>query len=103
MDSDILTNRVFTLVCDVDGAPFPEVIWTKDGQTVNYTQRMYLDQYNGSLQFANVQLDDAGVYQCFASNFNGSTESINATLTISGAIPPTVGNSMALTGRCLFP
>ncbi len=71
-------------MCDVDGAPFPEVTWTKDDLAVNYTERVYLDLYNGSLHFADVELEDAGVYQCFASNINGSTESTNATLSITG-------------------
>ena len=83
-DADILTDRIFSLMCHLDGSPFPEVTWTKDGVMVNYTERVYMDLFSGSLQFADVMLEDAGVYQCFASNVNGSVESGTATLTITG-------------------
>ena len=83
-DSDILTSRTFTLVCAIDGAPFPQVTWTKDGEVLVYTDRVYLDQFNASLQFADVFLEDVGVYQCLASSTNSSVESANATLTVTG-------------------
>lgn len=94
-DADILTDRTFTLVCDVDGAPYPEVTWTKDEEVLDFTERVYLDLYNGSLQFADVRLEDAGVYQCFASNINGSTESSNATLSITGQFIVTVRHTVS--------
>ena len=83
-DADILTNRVFTLDCNLAGAPFPEVTWTRDGVEVNYTERVFLQQYSGALQFADVVLEDAGTYQCFAININGSANSTTAVLTIAG-------------------
>lgn len=82
-DADILTNRVFTLDCNLAGAPFPEVTWTRDGVEVNYTERVFLQQYSGALQFADVVLEDAGTYQCFAININGSANSTTTVLTIA--------------------
>ena len=83
-DADILTNRVFTLDCNLDSAPFPEVTWTRDGVVVNYTERVFLQQYSAALQFADVRLEDAGIYQCFVTNINGSANSTTAILTIAG-------------------
>ena len=51
---------------------------------VNYTERVFLQRYSGALQFADVRLEDAGTYQCFTININGSANSTTAVLTIAG-------------------
>ena len=83
-DTTVLSNVTLSLVCDLDGAPFPEVIWTKDGEIFNFTERIYTRMYSGSLQFDSLELSDSGVYQCFAANMDGSVESNNATLLVLG-------------------
>ena len=83
-DTTVLSNVTLSLVCDLDGAPFPEVTWTKDGEIFNYTERIYTRMYSGSLQFDSLQLSDSGVYQCFAANMDDSVESNNATVLVLG-------------------
>ena len=83
-DTTILSNATLSLVCDLDGAPFPDVTWTKDGETFNFTERVYTRMYSASLQFDSLELSDSGVYQCFAANMDGSVESNNATLLVLG-------------------
>jgi len=83
-DTTILSNVTLSLVCDLDGAPFPEVSWTKDGDIFNFTERVHLGVYSASLQFDSLELGDSGVYRCFAVNMNGSAESSNATLLVLG-------------------
>ena len=83
-DTTILSNVTLSLVCDLDGAPFPEVSWTKDRETFNFSERVHLGVYSASLQFDSLELGDSGVYQCFAVNMDGSAESNNATLLVLG-------------------
>ena len=53
---------------------------------LNYTDRLYLNLYNASLHIANVELSDAGVYQCVLENERGSDNSSEATLIVQGMI-----------------
>ena len=83
-DDHILTDREYSLTCMVEGAPFPEVIWLKDGQELNYTDRVGLRVFDASLHFTSTELEDAGIYQCLVENVNGSASSLNATLSLTG-------------------
>ena len=84
-DESILTNQSFSFNCEVDGAPFPDIVWIKDGAIVSFDDRVYLNnQFNGSLYWTNTILSDSGVYLCQASNVNGTDSSSNATLTVTG-------------------
>lgn len=83
-EADILTDREFSLTCVVDGAPFPNITWLKNGQPVQYSRRVSHGLYNASLEFTMTQLGDAGVYECVAVNVNGTATSSNATLKLTG-------------------
>ena len=83
-NDSILTNRSYHLACIVTGAPFPEVTWIKDGVELNYTSRVFTSLYNASLTLTNVQLTDAGVYQCVIDNDYGTNSSLEATLIVQG-------------------
>ena len=74
------------MTCIITGSPFPAVTWLKDGVPLNYTDRLYLNLYNASLHIANVELSDAGVYQCVLENERGSDNSSEATLIVQGMI-----------------
>ncbi|KAK3592726.1 hypothetical protein CHS0354_007728 [Potamilus streckersoni] len=68
------------LTCSVGGDPAPEIIWTKNGREVRYSERIQL-LGNGSLVIFNSTSTDAGEYKCVATNDAGTSEGI-ATLTI---------------------
>lgn len=70
----------------IDGAPFPEVTWTQDGDIVNYTERVFLTLYDASLMFNTVTNNDAGLYTVSLTNTNGSAVSINITLSVTGKL-----------------
>ena len=62
-----------TLDCAANGNPMPEIIWLKDGQSIeeNAKKGHYLRftrQGSGSLQIKSVKSSDAGTYQCRAEN-----------------------------------
>ena len=83
-NASILTDRAYVLTCIITGSPFPSITWLKDGVPLNYTDRLYLNLYNASLHIANVELSDAGVYQCVLENERGMDNSSEATLIVQG-------------------
>ena len=62
------------------------MVWSRDGEAVTYTERVYVSGYDASLQFAMVADGDAGVYSVRLSNDDGSVESTNATLSVTGEL-----------------
>ena len=60
------------------------MVWYRDGEIVNYTDRVFVAGYDASLMFTTVANGDAGVYSVLLTNNDGSVESINATLFITG-------------------
>jgi len=82
-NTSALTGDTITINCNITALPRPMVTWLKDNQSVEYDQRVVLLE-DGSLQINDVQLDDAGVYQCMASNINGSDSSYSGELNVTG-------------------
>ena len=86
-NATLLSNQTLIISCQVAaGAPFPDVVWTKDGVTVNLTERVYLPRYSASLQFESLELEDSGEYACYIENVNGSTQSESGVITILGSV-----------------
>ena len=85
-NDSILTDAPYTLEIVIDGAPFPEVVWTRNGETLHYTERVFLSGYDASLMFATVTNDDGGVYRVSLTNDDESVESIDITLTVTGKL-----------------
>ena len=59
------------------------VTWLMNNDTVEYDQRLQLLE-DGSLYISNVMLTDDGIYQCIATNINGSVESDYGMVEVSG-------------------
>lgn len=62
-----------TFDCKATGIPQPEVTWMKDGQVVTNGDYFQI-QSQGSLQILGVLPTDQGMYQCFAKNDVGSSQ-----------------------------
>ena len=71
--------------CNITALPRPEVTWLRDNETVEYSERLQLLE-DGSLYISNVILSDDGVYQCIATNVNGSIKSDYGVLDVSGKV-----------------
>uniref|UniRef100_A0A8C9VMW3 ADAMTS like 3 n=1 Tax=Scleropages formosus TaxID=113540 RepID=A0A8C9VMW3_SCLFO len=69
----ILTNatRSVLLLCISQGAPEPNITWTKDGEQLQVTDRVFWDQ-TGVLHISEPRKEDKGVYRCTATNELGS-------------------------------
>lgn len=79
----VLTGESVTMNCNITALPRPEVVWLRDNDTVEYSKRLQLLE-DGSLYISDVILSDDGVYQCIATNVNGSDESDYGMLEVSG-------------------
>lgn len=47
---------------------------------------MFISGYDASLMFTSVVNDDDGIYSVLLSNINGSIESVNITLDVTGKL-----------------
>ena len=56
--------------CEADGWPQPQIQWLKDGKPLSITGRVKILKRN-QLVLSNSVVEDAGIYQCMASNAAG--------------------------------
>ncbi|XP_038669258.1 immunoglobulin superfamily DCC subclass member 4 isoform X2 [Scyliorhinus canicula] len=74
-------NGIARFECGINGLPLPVVTWEKNQSAIpNHVRFIVLP--NGILQIVNVQVDDAGVYRCIATNSVRKGYSQDATLTV---------------------
>ena len=81
----VLTGESVTISCNITALPRPEVTWSRDDEIVEYDQRLQLLE-DGSLHISDVMMTDDGLYQCVATNVNGSVESGYGAVEVSGMI-----------------
>lgn len=67
--------------CPVEADPVPIVQWLKDGETISEMWPRYRISKEGSLRIKDIELDDAGLYICKATNGFGSI-SVNYSLVV---------------------
>ena len=81
--STVTVNESVTarLMCSVTGNPKPRIEWTKDGGSLPSDKTTVTDL--GELQIHNVQIGDAGRYNCSAKNILGTAED-SGHLTVQG-------------------
>ncbi|XP_009874122.1 PREDICTED: hemicentin-1-like, partial [Apaloderma vittatum] len=61
--------------CSAQGIPPPTITWFKGRSAVPTADRQFIHNLDGALGISNVQLPDAGIYKCVASNVAGSDTS----------------------------
>ena len=78
-------GSTFVWDCTATGNPTPVLSWTKDGTKFEpgYPQHIRV-LANNSLVIRGVKPEDAGQYQCHASNGIGAAHVVQATLTVKG-------------------
>ena len=85
-NDSIVTERSYTLTFEVEGSPFPNVTWYKNGQSIQYTSNIYLNTYDASLHFNNTVTNDSAVYYALIENEYGLVYSDEATLIVTGIL-----------------
>lgn len=66
-DASVLENDFISIDCVVDGFPTPDIIWYKD------QEELTVESNEIRLTFQNILEQDAGNYQCLATNILGMT------------------------------
>ncbi|XP_053128876.1 immunoglobulin superfamily DCC subclass member 4 isoform X2 [Hemicordylus capensis] len=90
-------NGVARFECRIEGLPPPVITWEKDHMAVPSEPR-FIVLPNGVLQITDVQENDAGKYQCMATNSAGKRYSSFAVLSVSkGSQPPATEDVSILT------
>jgi len=67
------------------GKPDARVRWTKDGDLVQMSDRISVEE-SGVLKIQNMRREDTGVYVCVAYNVAGTKDSIPCQLTVKGKL-----------------
>lgn len=62
------SNSDVTFECKVSGHPIEMVYWVHNARTLKASERVKLSEDGLRLHIKNTQVEDQGVYQCFASN-----------------------------------
>ncbi|KAL5275409.1 CHL1 family protein [Megaselia abdita] len=81
-----LRDKRVELYCIYGGTPLPQTEWKKNGQAINWNDRISQGHYGKSLIIRHSTFDDAGSYTCDVSNGVGRAESYSINLEIN-AIP----------------
>ena len=73
-------DKGIELKCTASGSPIPNIVWTKNGATLNVSNYLHVNEelntVNSSVIIRDVKIDDAGNYSCNAFN---DIEPFNAT------------------------
>lgn len=70
--------------CPVEADPVPIVQWLKDGETITEMWPRYrISKKEGALRIKDIELDDAGLFVCKATNGFGSIN-VNFSLIVVG-------------------
>uniref|UniRef100_A0A6P7G5K7 Titin-like n=1 Tax=Diabrotica virgifera virgifera TaxID=50390 RepID=A0A6P7G5K7_DIAVI len=66
-----------TIICKVDGSPFPDITWYKNEKVFQATERAYVNivENTVTLEFAKVEPQDVAIYSCKATNSAGAATS----------------------------
>lgn len=67
-------NARINLTCEATGTPEPKVTWFRNGQLLSNNYTMQISE--NVLSIHSFDINDEGVYQCFAQSSAGETQSI---------------------------
>jgi neuronal cell adhesion molecule len=79
-------NKSIEIFCIYGGLPAPKVAWSKDGESIEYNERIISENFGKSLKIRKTDVNDGGNYTCDVSNENG--ESVSASFNVQVIYPP---------------
>ncbi|XP_036382492.1 hemicentin-1 [Megalops cyprinoides] len=84
-EMSVIEGHMVSLLCDVQAYPPPDIIWTKDGQTLQFSTGIHILPGGQMLQFPRARVQDAGQYVCTATNPAGLDQ---RSIQLSVYVPP---------------
>lgn len=81
-----LRGKKVELFCIYGGTPLPQIIWSKNGRPISWSDRIQQGNYGKSLIIKHTATEDQGAYTCESSNGAGPAQSYSINLEIK-AIP----------------
>ncbi|XP_062983074.1 vascular endothelial growth factor receptor 1 [Elgaria multicarinata webbii] len=99
-DQVVNTSHSVSLECHVHGVPEPQISWYKNNEQIQQEPGIILGPGSQSLLIERAQEDDAGRYQCVASNLKGTVET-SAYVTIQGVSESSNLELITLTCTCV--
>ncbi|EDW51334.1 GM21680 [Drosophila sechellia] len=78
-----LRGKRMELFCIYGGTPLPQTVWSKDGQRIQWSDRITQGHYGKSLVIRQTNFDDAGTYTCDVSNGVGNAQSFSIILNVN--------------------
>ncbi|XP_060651867.1 LOW QUALITY PROTEIN: peroxidasin [Drosophila nasuta] len=101
----IKLGKAFVLECDADGNPLPSITWQFNGQPLEASVDLLLENENTELVVSVAKEHHAGVYRCIASNENGEVSAWAAIKVEQSQQPPRLAiepsNLVAITGTTI--
>jgi hypothetical protein len=80
-----LRNKRIEMYCIYGGTPLPQVVWTKNGKSIPWNERITQGHYGKSLIINDVTFEDEGSYTCDISNGVGKTQSYSISLKVEAS------------------
>ena len=79
----VIKDHTAIINCPVSSVPFPDIIWTKEGQEVVEDETTQIINDGLQLRVSYAEESDAGQYSCLASNPAGEVQ-LDFDLTVLG-------------------
>ncbi|XP_001920501.5 hemicentin-1 [Danio rerio] len=73
-EMSVVEGHMISLLCDVQAYPPADIIWTKDGQMLEFTTGIHILPGGQMLQIPRAGQQDAGQYVCTATNSAGQDQ-----------------------------
>ncbi|XP_019908484.3 hemicentin-1 isoform X2 [Esox lucius] len=87
----VIEGHMVSLMCDVQAYPPPDIIWTRDGQVLQFSTGVHILPGGQMLQLPRARLEDAGQYVCTATNSAGQAQkSIQLSVYVMPTLKPRI-------------
>ncbi|KAJ8379625.1 hypothetical protein SKAU_G00004030 [Synaphobranchus kaupii] len=81
----VIEGHMVSLLCDVQAYPPPDIIWTKDGEALQFSTGIHILPGGQMLQLPRARVPDAGQYVCTSTNPAGLDQK---SIQLSVYVPP---------------
>ncbi|XP_068128537.1 immunoglobulin superfamily DCC subclass member 3 [Hyperolius riggenbachi] len=83
-DATVEEGGVARFQCQIRGVPEPQIVWERNGETIDTEHPRYTLLPTGVLQITTLEAEDGGKFRCVASNDAGRKFSPEAMLIVTG-------------------